>query len=233
MLDALNEVQIRDLELDALSQERRDVPADLVAVRAEHDDLAARLGVARQERDEVASQVRVVEGELGSIGERRKAASEASLRAESAKEVAQYQNQELQFATRQQELEEDALPLMERLERCEEKVAGLEEEWSTLDPRRTEMEAAEVERMAALDERERTLSTVRSDVASKVPEALLRQYDSVRRSKRGLGLVELVDGRRCGGCNVQLPIHVLQKAKKASSGIVRCPSCGRILWNRT
>lgn len=232
MLDALNEVQIRDLELDAILQERRDVPTDLVDVRAQHDDLAARLMAARHERDDVKAQVKVVEGDLGAIGERRKAASEASLRADSAKEVAQYQNQELQFATRQQELEEDALPLMERLERCEERVAGLEEEWNVLDPRRTELEAAEVDRQTSLNDKEASLSKVRAGLASKVPDTLLRQYESVRRSKRGLGLVELVDGRRCGGCNVQLPIHVLQKAKKAASGIVRCPSCGRILWSK-
>ncbi|MEX2502520.1 MAG: C4-type zinc ribbon domain-containing protein, partial [Trueperaceae bacterium] len=68
--------------------------------------------------------------------------------------------------------------------------------------------------------------------ATTVETMLLRQYEQVRKAKRGVGLVELVAGRNCGGCNMMLPIHVVQKAKRAGPAIVRCPSCGRILWHK-
>ncbi|MEZ4607948.1 MAG: hypothetical protein R2865_14450 [Deinococcales bacterium] len=40
---------------------------------------------------------------------------------------------------------------------------------------------------------------------------MLKQYELVRRSKRGVGLVKIVGGNTCGGCSMRLPIHVLQK----------------------
>jgi len=230
MLERLNEVQVRDLKLDALDAERADVPADLVAIRDEHRALEAKLAGRRTERDELRQRVRAADVELQALRDRTKSASESSLRADSPKEAAQFQNQELQFATRAQELEEDTLPLMEELERLEAVVAELEAELAELTPRHDEFEQQERARLAEIDEREGDLRSERDALAAEVDARLLRQYDQVRRSKRGVGLVEIVAGRRCGGCNVQLPIHVLQKAKRSSTSVVRCPSCGRILW---
>lgn len=229
MLERLNEVQVRDLKLDALDAERADVPADLVAVREERRSLETRLAGRRAERDELRARVRAADVELQALRERTKTASESSLRADSAKEAAQFQNQELQFATRAQELEEDTLPLMEELERLDGIVAELEAEHAELAPRHDELEEQERARLTEIDEREGDLRSERDGLAAEVEGRLLRQYEQVRRSKRGVGLVEIAGGRRCGGCNVQLPIHVLQKAKR-SAAIVRCPSCGRILW---
>ena len=227
MLERLNEVQVRDLKLDALDAERADVPSELVAVREERRALEARLTERRAERDDLRARVRAADVELQALRERTKSASESSLRADSAKEAAQFQNQELQFATRAQELEEDTLPLMEELERLDAIVAELAE----LVPKHDELEEQERARLAEIDEREGGLRSERDALADQVEDRLLRQYEQVRRSKRGVGLVEIAGGRRCGGCNVQLPIHVLQKAKR-SSAIVRCPSCGRILWSK-
>jgi hypothetical protein len=229
MLRRLSEVQDRDLELDALDAERAKVPPDLVEIRAERGELEGRLRERRAERDELRSRVRAADVELQALRERKKDASESALRADTAKEAAQFQNQELQFATRAQELEEDTLPLMEELEGLDAVVTELEEQLAELVPRLERMEAEEAERRAAIDAREAELREERDRLAAEVPTSLLRQYDQIRRSRRGLGLVELVGGRRCGGCNVQLPIHVVQKAKKGRS-VVRCPSCGRILW---
>lgn len=229
MLERLNEVQARDLKLDALDAERADVPADLVAIRAELQALERTLAERRAERDALRARVRAADVELQALRERTKLASESSLRADSPKEAAQFQNQELQFSTRAQELEEDTLPLMEELERLESIVADLEAEHGELTPRHDAMETQERERLAEIDTREGDLRSQREALAAEVEARLLRQYDMVRRSKRGVGLVAIAGGRRCGGCNVQLPIHVLQKAKKPGA-LVRCPSCGRILW---
>lgn len=231
MLERLSEVQRRDLDLDALDEERGRVPPELVATREQVADLERRHRERVSERDALRSRVRAAETDLQALGTRRKEASEASLRAASAKEAAQFQNQELQFATREQELEEDTLPLMEQLDALNDAVAALQAELGEVGPRLEALEEAERERLREIDERERSLHAEREELAAGVDDALMRPYEQVRRSRRGVGLVELVDGRRCGGCNVQLPIHVIQKARKGGS-IVRCPSCGRILWAR-
>ena len=232
MLERLNEVQERDLKLDALDAERADVPSDLVALRREKTELDERLATRTGERDVLRARVREAELELAALRERTKTASESALRADSAKEAAQFQNQELQFSTRAQEIEEDVLPLMEELEGLEAAVTELEETLAELTPRLQEMEQRERDRLEEIDRREGSLAAEREAAAGEVPKPLLTQYEQVRRARRGVGLVELAGGS-CGGCAVKLPIHVLQKAKRAGAGVVRCPNCGRILWNKT
>lgn len=231
MLDKLSDVQTFDLRLDGLRDERSQTPPELIDIRRHKADLERRLGAKRQEHTLLRQRVSKNELDLQSLGERRKASSEAALRAVSAKEASQYQNQELQFATRVQELEEDTLPLMEELETLAGAVAALEQELAELEPELERLAAEEEARVAAIEEAIGAVEVERNGLAGAIDKTLLRQYEQVRRARRGVGLVEIVDNKRCGGCNVQLPIHVVQKARKANA-IVRCPSCGRILWSR-
>ncbi|HKI56864.1 MAG TPA: C4-type zinc ribbon domain-containing protein [Trueperaceae bacterium] len=229
MLEKLSEVQGFDLQLDALREERAQTPPELQETRERRRDLARRLERKKQERDELRRRVASTDLELKTLQQRRKDASESSLRASSAKEASQYQNQELQFATRVQELEEDALPLMESLETVEQEVDGLQAELDELQPALDAMVAEEDARVAAVDAKSGEVKQRRDALAGSLDGGLLKQYEQVRRARRGLGLVEIVDNQRCGGCSVRLPIHVIQKARRGKS-VVRCPSCGRLLW---
>ncbi len=229
MLEKLSEVQNLDLELDNLQEEKGRTPPELISTREERDQLAARLSAVRQERDALHKRVRDSELELQALADRRKAAADAGLRAESSKEASQYQNQELQFATRVQELEEDTMPLMEELEGLDAQVAELEEQLAQVEPQLQEQTQQENERVAGLEEQISSLEGQRSEMAQAVDKQLLRVYEQVRKSKRGLGLVDVVNNQQCGGCSMRLPIHVVQKARRGK-GITRCPSCGRILW---
>ncbi len=229
MLEKLSEVQGFDLQLDALKEERSQTPAELLETRERRTDLAHRLERKKQDRDELRMRVANTELDLKAMQGRRKDASESSLRASSAKEASQYQNQELQFATRIQELEEDVLPLMESLEALEQEVDALQAQLDELQPTLDAMLSDEEARVADVDARAESIRQQRDTLATSLDGSLLRQYEQVRRARRGLGLVEIVDNQRCGGCSVRLPIHVIQKARRGP-GVVRCPSCGRILW---
>lgn len=229
MLKMLSDVQAFDLQLDALADERGQTPPELIATREKRQDLAHRLERKRQERDALRRQVAANELELKAMEQRRKEASESALRASSMKEASQYQNQELQFATRAQELEEDTLPLMEQLDTLEGEAAALQEALDELQPTLDAMTEAERERVETIDAKVRTVRGERDAMAAGIDAPLLKQYEQVRRARRGLGLVEVVDQQSCGGCSVRLPIHVIQKAR-SGRGVTRCPSCGRILW---
>lgn len=226
----LSNVQTHDLQLDRLREERGETPPELIETRHRKRDLEADLAKRKLERDAVRSQVNKNELELKTLDARRKEASEAALRADTAKEASQYQNQELQFATRVQELEEDTMPLLEELDRMNAKIAELEEQLAALGPVLDDMISTEDERVAGIDERIESVQETRESMAEEIATTLLRQYEQVRKARRGVGLVEVVDNQRCGGCNVRLPIHVIQKAKRGG-GVTRCPSCGRILWS--
>ena len=232
MLETLSEVQSLDLQRDALAVERGEVPAELLAARERRETLRRDLAKVQQEHEALRRRVASNELDLKTLQERRKDASESALRATTSKEMAQFQNQELQFATRAQELEEDTLPLMVELEGVAAVMAELEEQLAAMTPELEDLEAAERERVAGVDTRDADLADRRARLCNDVESGLLRQYEQVRRARRGLALVGLQGGKRCGGCHVQLPIHVLQKVRKGV-GVTRCPSCGRLLVQST
>jgi uncharacterized protein len=229
MLEKLNEVQARDLSLDALEGEKLKTPQALLDLQAEVEALQRKLADRREKYQDLAKQVRASELEMGALSERRKAAAASALEAESNKEASQFQNQELQFATRLEELEADTLPLMERMEQLGNEVATLEAQANELTPKLEDLIAEEKARVEGIEDNMASLRSERDKLASEVNHSLLKQYEQVRKAKRGMALVPVVNHERCGGCNVKLPIHVLQKVSKGQD-ITRCPSCGRILW---
>ena len=229
MLAKLSEVQTKDLALDTLEAEKNETPQDLIELKAQHEGLSQQLAVKEQQFHEIRQEVNANELELESLATRKKSASESALQAGSAKEASQFQNQELQFTTRLQELEEDTLPLLERMEAIEAERDDLKTQVDEISPKLEEQTAQEEARVQEVESRMDSLKKERDSLAGEVTPSLLKQYESVRRSKRGTGLAEVKNGDRCGGCNVKLPIFVLQKIKKGGT-ITRCPSCGRILW---
>lgn len=230
MLKRLSDVQALDLQIDALEGERGQVPQELTDLVARVADLESRLERKAQEVADLRRRVNASELELKTLSERRKGAADSAMRAASAKEAAQFQNQELQFATRVQELEEDTLPLLEQLERVTGEHDALRAELDGLQPTLAEMRAREDERVAQVDARIAETRAQRDELAAGVDRPLLRQYEQVRAARRGLALVEIVNGQSCGGCSVRLPIHIVQKVRRGE-GVTRCPSCGRILWS--
>lgn len=229
MLETLYEVQTRDLALDALEVEKGATPEALMLLKEQIETLKGVLNKTQERFEALRAEVRAGELELKALDERRKGASRMALEAASSKEASQYQNQEMQFLTRYQELEEDTLPRLEQLERLEGEVNALQGELGELEPKFAADIAEEEARVAQVEARTAELRRERDGVAAEVDAPLLKQYEQVRKARRGVGLVEVVDGQRCGGCSVRLPIHVIQKAK-AAKGVTRCPSCGRLLW---
>ena len=228
MLSRLADVQAIDLKLDALREERGQVPTDLVATQAKKRELEERIALKEADRNELRKRVNTNELELKALQERRRAAADSSVRASTPKEASQYQNQEIQFATRLSELEEDTMPLIEGQEALEKEVEALHAELDALLPTLAELERAEAARVAE----SARIAAERNALASDITPSLLQQYDQVRKARRGLGLAEIVGNSTCGGCNVRLPIHVVQKVKRGD-GVTRCPSCGRILYYRS
>src|SRR5690606_37128347 len=145
MLNRLAEVQTLDLELDSLLQERGQVPTELLEAMEHRRSLERTIEIRTQELGDLRRSVNANELELKSLEERRRSAAANAVRASSPKEVSQFQNQELQFGTRVQELEEDTLPLMESQDRLAEVVAALESELAELLPVLEGLDLAEQE----------------------------------------------------------------------------------------
>lgn len=231
MLNRLAKVQTFDLKLDALREDRGQVPHELVATDAKKHQLEDLKALRERDRDELRRSVNANELELKTLQERRRTAADSAVRASTSKEASQFQNQELQFATRVSELEEDTMPLLETQEALDQELAGLTAELEALVPELEALRKAEDDRVAAVDAQSVSIKAEREALAGEITAPLLRQYEQVRKARRGVGLAEVIDNSTCGGCNVRLPIFVVQKVRRGE-GVTRCPSCGRILYHK-
>lgn len=163
---------------------------------------------------------------------KRSRAQESQRNAQSAREQTQYENVIQQFKGLIEELEEAMLPLLDEIERLEGEVARVKAELEAERPRLEELEAANEARIAKLEATYQEKLTERNQIAAGIPATLVREYESIRKARKGTGVAKMLRGGsvyRCGACNVQLPMHVAQQVIQ-SGKVVRCPACGRILW---
>ena len=133
------------------------------------------------------------------------------------------------LARRQRELEDDVLEIMEAAEPLHEEVGRLE--------RTREEHAAEGARLdgviaAAEAEIDGELAGVmgeRDQLASAIPEDMLRTYERLRDRLGGIAVARL-EGGQCLGCHLSLPATEVDAIRRAApDAVVFHEECGRIL----
>lgn len=92
------------------------------------------------------------------------------------------------------------------------------------------------EDLASVEERKQRLLATRAEIkaeraplAGAVDGTLLTFYERLMKTKDGLALAPMLDGGRCGGCQMKL---IASTAVKVQAGQERtqCENCGRILY---
>jgi hypothetical protein len=72
------------------------------------------------------------------------------------------------------------------------------------------------------------LSTERDQLAAAIPESILPLYQRLMKTKAGLAVAPMQDGK-CGGCHMKL-IASTVVAVQTGKDLARCEDCGRILY---
>ncbi len=227
-LEVLDTIQTMDLELDKLRLDENDIPVDLRFAREEKHRLEADLEGLLVTRNATRKVLNEADLELKDLTAKRDRSRHDQSSAASAKEQSQYESVILQLSGRIEELENDSLPLVDKLDGLSAQVAALESSLRDLEPQLKQLEGLDEHRIKALRENYDERLWARNNLSEQVEEKLLREYDSVRRAKKGLGFVHILPGNKCGGCKMQLPVNIVQRVK-AGQLPVKCPSCGRIL----
>ena len=125
-------------------------------------------------------------------------------------------------------LEDDELEVMERLEEAQTELANATRALAAIEEKRTELEAARLEKSAAIEKELAEITTDRAAAIVGLPDDLLGLYERIR-TQSGIGAAEL-RARQCGGCMLTLNASDLGViAKTAADEVVRCEECSRIL----
>lgn len=231
-LAVLNRLQQQDLELDTIREDQGRIPEELKEARIHFQKLQAQLADLQEGLREVRVDYHKADLEHKDLTAKRDKAKAAQQQASSAKEQTQYGEQVRQLSGLIEELDGEILPLLEKMEVFEGKIAGVKAQVDEAQPNLEGLESANKARVDELEETFQTKRFERDSLAETIPLNIVKEYESIRRARRGTGLARMAKagaGFKCAACNVQLPMHVAQQVH-AGNKVVRCPSCGRILW---
>jgi hypothetical protein len=123
--------------------------------------------------------------------------------------------------------EEEIGKLNGLIESARKSIASFEAQRDKIRGELTTGESSSTQRLGgARGEREQKIAQ-RSDLAKKLPPAVLRRYEAVLR-KRGSAIAKVIDGT-CRACFVSLPPQFFHKLMRREE-LEECPNCYRIIY---
>ncbi len=147
------------------------------------------------------------------------------------KEMTAAQNEIETFRRLKKETDDQSVEAMVSLESAEaaykaakDKLTATEAEWQRAT-------TAYREEHARLQAEVAPLQTERQKKIKMVMPPDLALYEKLRQQKQGIAVSEVLYGKICSKCRVELPL-VRQREIKGGSAVVTCPSCGRILYHK-
>ncbi len=228
-LQQLLVLQERDSRCDAIVRQVEDIPRQIAAEEAHIRQLEAELAAREQELRQLEVRRLDLEGEVRVAEAAIVRYKTQQLQVKKNEEYAALEHEIHALKARVSELEDSELLLLEQID---QKQAQLAEVRAAKQAERRTLEA-HIERLrqnhaAALAE----LAAARHAVAAcenGIAAGLLQQYRYVKSQvKRPPVVVPLEEGR-CMGCHLRVSSEVESLARKGAD-LVRCDSCGRILY---
>jgi predicted nucleic acid-binding Zn-ribbon protein len=96
------------------------------------------------------------------------------------------------------------------------------------EKKQVEAEKAQAREKTAIDEKALAeLKARRAEIASGITPSILKEYDRLRKARRGIAVAEVGDGR-CMACHIGVRPQFMQELRRGDK-VMFCESCGRIL----
>jgi uncharacterized protein len=200
---------IAEIEKKLVSHERR--------LEADRSALAAN----QKERKKCDADIQVQDQKISKL-------KDQMLQAKTNDQYRAFQN-EIEFC--QQEIrkaEDRILELMNESEPLDKNVKAAE---AALKAEKTEVEEEKAqarERTASVQKASQELNAERSSLVAQITPSVYKNYERIRKGRRGLAVAEAIDGR-CSACNMMIRLQFFQDLKRGDQ-IMSCESCQRILY---
>lgn len=187
-----------------------------------------KLTLEQQRLEELRRQQRSTEWEIDDHSNKISAAEEKLYggRIGNPKELANLQHEVETLKGRRNQLEDEALAIMEQVELATASVAGKGSELKTLEAEWRSQQQRLSNDMEQLKTVLSELNHKRQLLLTKIDPQAVEFYDGLKKQK-GTAVAKVEQGICCG-CRISLPTTELQRARGGS--LVRCNSCGRILF---
>jgi len=223
----LYQLQEIDLELESTEQAINQITSQLgesQAVVRTRDKLT----LEQQRLEELKQQQHSAEWEIDDLKTKLATAEEKlySGRINNPKELTNLQHEIEGLKAKRDQLENKALEIMDQVELATASVATINGELKTLE---AEWHSQQQQLSTDLEQLKTTLTELehkRQLLSAKIDPQVIGFYRELRK-QRGTAVAKVEQGICCG-CRISLPVTELQQVRSAS--LVRCSSCGRILF---
>ncbi len=221
--------QLQELDLDTASNEQAlkqkvgqlgesqavvKTQTELTSEQQRLDDLRHQQHSAEWDIDDLTGKISTVEDQLygGKIT--------------NSKELTGLQHEVNTLKTKRDQVENNALEIMDQVEQAEASVTALTEE---LEKLKGEWHSQQQQLSSEIDHLKSKLSDLqkkRQQLSTEIDPQTLELYEQLRRQK-GQAVAKIEQGI-CRGCRISLSSSELQQAR--GGNLVQCSSCGRILF---
>ncbi|MCR4663018.1 MAG: hypothetical protein K5622_03920 [Endomicrobiaceae bacterium] len=127
-------------------------------------------------------------------------------------------------------VEDEILQLMEDIDKEIVNLKKYEEETKAKEAEINNEIAQAKQTIEKAKENVELIQKERDEFAKTIDKNILSQYERIRESRNGQGIV-IIDGESCGGCNMVLRPQLIVQATKCKE-LVYCDNCSRILFNK-
>jgi predicted nucleic acid-binding Zn-ribbon protein len=225
----LLELQALDLELLRSAKRLEELPEKLaiLEVRSKRRDVEGVRGKADIVLAKLKSDLRAHQDEITSLTAKIDQEQKTVMETTDHRAVASITREMDGLKRRRDKVEMESLQLMERIDKAVAQTAQIDHALAQLAEKETaligQFKTVGGELQAHIAKAERK----RAALAKSLPAELIKQYESARSSKGGVGVGEL-DGNTCTACRMVLPA---EKVRELSAGpeIGTCPQCRRLI----
>ena len=223
----LYQLQEADLELESNEQALEQISGQLgesQTVVAARDKLA----LEQQHLEELKRKQHSIEWEVDDLTVKLNNVEKElySGRITNPKELTNLQHEAEGLKVNRNQLEDKLLEIMEQVELTSASVASISSELKTLEDdwhHRQQQLSRDMEQLKALLS---DLGHKRQLLSAEIDPQVVEAYGELKR-QRGTAVAKVEQGI-CRGCQISLPATDLQRVR--GGGLVRCSSCGRILF---
>ncbi len=227
-LELTRELQTVDREIARLSAEVAYLPRHIKEIESKLAGAQARLDADRKALVENQKERKKLEGGIGVVEVKISKYKDQMLDVKTNDQYKAFQH-EIGFAEVEiRKIEDKILELMVQAEEVDARVKKTEKQ---LAAERVEVEKEKAEATARTRSDEASLAELRArreQLRSQVTPAILRTYDSLQKTRKGIAVAEIRDGA-CTECNVRLRPQYYQEVK-VGDGVKYCESCARIMY---
>ncbi|HEX2912786.1 MAG TPA: C4-type zinc ribbon domain-containing protein [Chloroflexia bacterium] len=147
------------------------------------------------------------------------------------KEMVAAQHEIETFRQRKKETDDQSVESMVEVEEFEQNLKKAKENLAAIEAEWQRATAAYREELGNVEAELAPLQTERAKRVKMVMPPDLALYEKLRQQKQGVAVSEVLYGKICSRCRVELPL-AKQREIKGGMTVVPCPSCGRILYHK-